>query len=464
MISSPQAKLNPMISHMSIPKVQFTNESVTAYGGLSLFKTFQALCGWDEILKRLEQKVFTLNRCTPFTVSKVVDEIIDSTVVGQFRVSYMDRLRWDPGLRRITGSVILPSERTIRRRLKAATSRELRALLDANQELLQLKASLQGPREIDIDIDDSVCEVYGKQEGSMKGYNPRKHGGRSYKERYAFVAGSKELIYAQLNPGNYHSNTEFKDFFRLVEKSVPDNWFIRRIRADRAFPDDEILAYFEERTYSYVIKAKYTSRLKKVVEYLDQHDLWEEVQDGLYTAELRIPLTNWEKARRFVFIRQRPVLKDPNNPEQINMFELSYEWNVQAIVTNEEDMTPVQVWQCYNGRTGIENLIEEGKNSYAMDVNAHHDFRVNEIIFTIRMLAYNWVNWFKQSVLPEEDNHWELKTMRENLMNIPANVHGTHRKMNVNYPSFPPIEKRIRAVTSNLSNLKSTLSMVRLVS
>lgn len=171
----------------------------------------------------------------------------------------------------------------------------------------------------------------------------------------------------------------------MVEKSVPDNWYIRRIRADRAFPDDDILAYFEERTYLYVIKAKYTSRLKKVVEYLDQYGLWEEVQDGLYTAELRIPLTNWEKARRFVFIRQRPVLKDPNNPEQINMFELSYEWNVQAIVTNEEDMTPVQVWHCYNGCTGIENLIEEGKNSYAMDINAHHDYRINEIIFTIRM-------------------------------------------------------------------------------
>lgn len=83
-------------------------------------------------------------------------------------------------------------------------------------------------------------------------------------------------------------------------------------------------------------------------------------------------------------------------------------WDVQAMVTNNEDLSPLEVWRWYNGRATIENEIEELKSSYGIEMNSHQDLIVNEIRTWVKAIAYNLATWFKHAFLAPECHSWEL--------------------------------------------------------
>lgn len=60
--------------------------------------------------------------------------------------------------------------------------------------------------------DDTIITVFGGQEGSEVGYNPRYHGRASYKAKVAFISGTGELVNAGLYGGKTASNGSFLEF------------------------------------------------------------------------------------------------------------------------------------------------------------------------------------------------------------------------------------------------------------
>ena len=59
------------------------------------------------------------------------------------------------------------------------------------------------PREpVTMDLDSTVFERYGNQEGSLKGHNPRKHGRPSHHPLLAMLSGLKIVLHAWLRSGN----------------------------------------------------------------------------------------------------------------------------------------------------------------------------------------------------------------------------------------------------------------------
>lgn len=66
-------------------------------------------------------------------------------------------------------------------------------------------------------------------------------------------------------------------------------------------------------------------------------------------------MPTWERARRFVFIRE--LQKPKEEQGQLNFDLKTYEY--QAIVTDMEDLTPEEVWHWYNKRCNVENRIDE---------------------------------------------------------------------------------------------------------
>ena len=49
-----------------------------------------------------------------------------------------------------------------------------------------------------LNLDSTVFERYGRQEGNLKGYNPRKHGRPSHHPRLAILAEAKLVLHAWL--------------------------------------------------------------------------------------------------------------------------------------------------------------------------------------------------------------------------------------------------------------------------
>lgn len=192
-----------------------------------------------------------------------------------------------------------------------------------------------------------------------------------------------------------------------------------------------------------MVKAKLTKKIKQVIDYLNEQDLWVEVEDGLHIAELRIPLTNWERARRFAFIRQRPEIKDK---EQASLMDYPEFWDIQAMVTNNEDKSPLEVWRRYNGRSTVENEIEELKSSCGIDKNSHQDLIANQILTWVKAITYNLVTWFKQALLDPDYHSWELKTLRSRLLHIPGNIYGTAKNLKISLPSWKPLKALHRMI------------------
>lgn len=114
-----------------------------------------------------------------------------------------------------------------------------------NKELLAMQAKTEGIREVAADFDDSVITVLGNQERSNIGYNPKYHGRPSYKEKVGVISGTKELVDLTLEEGSHHSNYEFLDFFKLFESSLPKQWLLKRVRADRGFFYDPETGFYD---------------------------------------------------------------------------------------------------------------------------------------------------------------------------------------------------------------------------
>lgn len=62
--------------------------------------------------------------------------------------------------------------------------------------------------------------------------------------------------------------------------------------------------YFEDNCIEYVCKVKLTSSVRKIIAYLDEQKARRKLDDTYSVAELTVPLPSWERARKFVFIRE----------------------------------------------------------------------------------------------------------------------------------------------------------------
>jgi hypothetical protein len=282
------------------------------------------------------------------------------------------------------------------------------------RRLLLQKASLEAPKEIWIDYDDSVITLFGNQEEGKVGYNARYKGRPSYKVKVAFIAESGELVKLKLYNGLTHSNSHFLEFHKAVEAILPRNYVLKGVRADKGFFDQKNLEYFEEKSLLYAIKAPMHDILQKATEFVR----WRALDATYSVGELTLPLTNWGKARRFIFIREKlPETK------QRKLFPYEY----QCIVTNIEDALPEDIWRFYNGRANIENKIDELKAGFAIDEQSQERFLKNQAFALLKSDSLHLINWVRTTFLPDEMKSYEVVTIRRELLEVPGNVVGCGR-------------------------------------
>lgn len=296
-----QQKLNSLQrqTRKSDLPLSFDNSSITSYGNFGILEAFKKAIGFQSMLKQISLKRH--HNCK-YSDTELLDTIIDALSWGLLRFSHMNALQTDPGYQKIKEVTQVPDESTLRNFLSLMCDQKaLDQLPLVNQELLSLKAKSDQPREVWLDIDDSVLTVFGNQEGSKVGYNPRYHGRSSYKVKVAFISGTYELVNARLYSGNVASNGQFMEFLKeTLETLAAQNIIVKGIRMDKGFFDEDNFAYLEEQGIDYICKAKLTSNMRKVIKYLDEQEQWQSLSNHYAAAELTIPLPKWSKARRFV--------------------------------------------------------------------------------------------------------------------------------------------------------------------
>jgi len=383
-------RLQKKIRKCNLP-VTFDNDTTTKFANFGSVEAFKQAIGFKELISN----IFTMRKApnSKFQPPEMLDFLVDAQVLGLFRFEHINDLRYDPGYLKIKGDLEdFPDETGFRRLFKAMKPESLEELRCINRKLMEMRSKTKEPTEIWMDCDDTVVTLHGSQEGGEVGYNPRYHGRPSIKAKVAFIAETAEAANLKAYGGKTHSNGEFLDFFKETEQRLPSNYVLKGVRLDKGFFDEKNFEYFESRTLLYVCKAPIRGSLKKIIAYINEQDLWQELDDTYSVAELTVPLPKWSKARRFIFIREK--MEPKTGQLYIDHSEF---YKYQAIVTNIEahDMASEEIWHFYNKRGTCELWIEELKDGFAVEEASQNTFIRNEAYMLVKAIAYNLMLWFK---------------------------------------------------------------------
>ncbi len=127
-----------------------------------------------------------------------------SILLGHKRYAHVTAIRCDgvnPGL---LGMHLVISEDALRRALSATPEAEGVAWLD--EHLAESVAPLLDARWI-VGIDTTVKPLYGKQEGAVISYNPRKPGRPSHTYHTSLMAGLRLVVGAEVRAGDEHAGS-----------------------------------------------------------------------------------------------------------------------------------------------------------------------------------------------------------------------------------------------------------------
>ncbi len=158
-------------------------------------------------------------------------------------------------------------------------------------------------KSIIIDIDSTVINVEGHQEGTAKGYNPEKPGNRCYNTLMAFCNELKAFITGFTRSGNTYTANGAAEMIAEIIENLRDSVDTITFRMDSGYFDENIIKTIEGAGYCYIIKAKqYGNMVDKL--YRGDPLQWAEYDNCKEIAEISMRPDKWERPRRFVVVRR----------------------------------------------------------------------------------------------------------------------------------------------------------------
>ena len=230
--------------------VRETQRAVTPFGGTVVFLEFlRRIDLVGQLRQHMPIRWRSHNQIDP--VSTWMGFVM-AVLVGARRFVHANWLRGDRALHALLGISRFPTDDTIRnlfRRFGMGEVHQLYAPL-AQWQMQRLPARAEG---YSLDLDSTVFERYGQQEGSLKGHNPRKHGRPSHHPLLAVLAEAHFLLHGWLRSGNCGPARGVVEFLKEALALWQQRQKIRVVRADSGFFDDELLSFLEQRRLPHIV-------------------------------------------------------------------------------------------------------------------------------------------------------------------------------------------------------------------
>lgn len=423
-------------------KISFTDAAQTHFGGIYFLQEFVALLQ----LRHGLAKALTDDRPrTRYSVGQMLLALMYPVVLGLDRLEAASFLRSNGVFQYLTGLPQFPNPTTLRRFLyqsDAVLHEQLRRFNDRlATKLLQYPA--QRSRLL-LDLDTTVLSVYGAHEAARVGYNPKRHGARSYEPLLCFEARSGLFWTGLQRPGG---NAGADEVISLLERSwaiAPPSIREVRVRGDHAFYSHATLAWLEAHHADYAIVARLTRPLRERLRALR----FEPLDDRWALADFQYQPAAWPQKRRFIAVRRRLRPEEP----QPTLFTLG-RYCYHAYVTNLP-VSAVRVWRFYNDRARVELSIRELKQDYALGEIPTRRFNANALYFEVLRLAYNLVVGFQTSCLPPRWAASTLSTIRNHFFLLPAVLAKPQGRPALRFPGYLPAREDIHTVIDQLERLR----------
>jgi DNA-directed RNA polymerase subunit N (RpoN/RPB10) len=241
-----------------------------------------------------------------------------------------------------------------------------------------------------LDLDSTVFERYGRQQGALRGPNPRKHGRPSHHPLVAVLAEAHFLLHGWLRSGNCGSARGAVEFLKEALALLPDKHALRVVRADAGFFDQQLLEFLEQRGLSYIVVARLTRWLKREAARVTQ---WRALDEHYAVGEFSLQLLGWLRPRRFVVIREQ--LRAERASLGRKLLDVPG-YTFRVFVTNFA-LPPEEIWRDYNRRADMENRIAELKHDLGADDFCLREFFATEAAFRSILLLFNLLGEFQRA-------------------------------------------------------------------
>src|SRR5437764_1293219 len=413
-----------------------TQRAVTPFGGVAVFISFLGKIGFVKAVREhMPIRWRSPNHIDP---TATFTAFLLSVLVGARRFAHAGLLRGDRALHALMGLERFPTDDTIRNLFRAFGMGQVQRLYEPLAEW-QMQRLPQREDGYTLDLDSTVFERYGQQEGSLKGHNPRKHGRPSHHPLLAVLSEAHFLLHGWLRSGNCGVEEFLKEALALWGQRDK----IRLLRADSGFFDDKLLSFLEQQLLSYIVVAKLTPWVKRAAQRVEQ---WTILDDDYAVGEFRLKLLGWSVERRFVVIREQ--VREGRDSVGRKLIDVPG-YTFRIFVTSCAD-APQEIWRDYNRRADMENRIAELKHDLGADGFCLKQFFATEAAFRAVLLLFNLLAEFQRAAgLPV---YREPATIRTQVLTCGAILGRTGRRLVIHLSqSWGGLKTRISLLDSILN-------------
>ena len=425
-------------------KINFDGGDLSSDAGLLLIKEFVSKLGIDRLLNRS----FKTNDSAVFRYHTDKDNLLQMIymiIAGYFEDDASDELTNDPIFKAVLEKPVLASQPTVSRFFNRMDNDTLKQLLEITRILRKRIYSIQLPQAIILDLDSTLLETYGKQEGKAFNFHYQSNG---YHPLVCYDGMTGDLIKIQLRDGTAYSCTGVTDFLQpILDEYLTDYPGIQLLlRGDSGFATPDLYKQCEENGTSYVIRLKENSILREkargLVDELNDLTRDNKVDYAVVYGEFMYKAGPWPYERRVVCKVEKPA----------NQMVYMYTF----IVTNMDSSAEYLV-KFYCKRGLMENFIKESKSGFDFAAVSSHNRIVNANRVQVHALAYNIFNWFRRLVLSAKMRKQRIDTIRLKLLKIAAKAVYSARYITFKLCSSCPYKEEFYDTLSSIGKLNVQL-------
>ena len=425
-------------------KINFDGGDLSSDAGLLLIKEFVSKLDIDKLFSRS----FKTNDSASFryhTDKENLLQMIYMIIAGYFEDDASDELTNDPVFKPVLNKDALASQPTVSRFFNRMDEDTLNQFLTIGRILRKRVYSIQMPQAVILDLDSTLLDAYGRQEGRAFNFHYQSNG---YHPLVCYDGMTGDLIKIQLRDGTQYSCTGVVDFLQpVLDEYLHDYPEIPiLLRGDSGFSTPDLYKQCEENGTSYVIRLKENGILRgkasDLVDELDEITRNNKVDYAVVYGEFMYKAKSWPYERRVVCKVEKP------ENQMVYMYTF--------VVTNM-DSSPGYLIKFYCKRGLMENFIKESKSGFDFASVSSHTRIVNANRLQVHALAYNIFNWFRRLALSANMRKQRIDTVRLKLLKIAAKVVHSARYITFKLCSSCPYKNEFYETFSNIGKLNVQL-------
>ena len=432
-------------NHIDRLRVVFDDESLVSDAGLLLAGSLMKRLDLEGLL---DKTVRLGNRPGGARPGRKILSLVVSMLTGGSHIDHADRLRAGSTHKVLPFRVMAPS--TLGTFLRSFTWGHVCQLYKATGEILRRVWAMgigPGDRPQVIDVDSTICEVWGKtKQGASYGHTGR----LGYHPLLAVRADSGEIVHSRMRKGSSQKGvarfvTEAVNRARRAGAGGPIT-----IRADAGFWSYEMIERLDRLCVRWSITIPQYPQVKTVISSIEETE-WTPIdypESGVaQVAETHIVASKkWEHRRVRVVVR-RTRLADPAQAR------LWPDWRYHAFATNSE-LFPVEADRFHRAHARVELAIRDIKGHGGLAHCPSGSFSANAAWLACATLTHNiyrWIDRFNKQ--QKQDQLTNGHTVRTRLFRLPGRIVNHAGKHILRLPARWPWANTYHQTLRNLRSL-----------